>query len=118
MPPAKPRLRLKAAFLTDGRAVSAAETFLAIVARGKLGPIVGGATSGTNGGVNVYIAPGGYRVSFTGQKARRLDGAPHHGIGVLPTVPVTRTVKAIAAGKDEVLEKAVELVTALIEPSR
>jgi C-terminal processing protease CtpA/Prc len=112
MPPATPRLRLKAAFLTDGRAVSYAETFLAIVARHKLGPIVGGATSGTNGGVNVYIAPGGYRVSFTGQKARKLDGAPHHGIGVRPTVPVTRTVKAIAAGKDEMLEKAVELVTA------
>jgi C-terminal processing protease CtpA/Prc len=110
VPPRKPRLAARVAFLTDGRAVSYAETFLSLVARHRLGPIVGGPTSGTNGGVNVYVLPGGYRVSFTGQKARKLDGSPHHGVGVVPTHPVRRTVKAIALGRDEVIEKAVALV--------
>jgi C-terminal processing protease CtpA/Prc len=110
VPPQKPRLAAKVAFLTDGRAVSYAETFLSLVSRHRLGPIVGAPTSGTNGGVNVYVVPGGYRVSFTGQKARKLDGSPHHGVGVAPTHPVRRTIKAIALGRDEVIEKAVALV--------
>jgi C-terminal processing protease CtpA/Prc len=109
--PEQPHLTLKAAFLTDGRAVSYAETFLSLVARHRLGPIVGGPTSGTNGGVNVYVLPGGYRLSFTGQKARKLDGAPHHGVGVAPTHPVARTIRAIAQGRDEVIEKALSLVS-------
>ena len=75
-----------------------------------MAPIVGGPTAGSNGGVNVYVLPGGYRVSYTGQVAVRLDGTRFHGVGVLPTVPVRRTVKAIAEGRDEVLEKALELV--------
>ena len=108
--PANVRLKIKAAFLTDGRAVSYAETFMALVARHKLGPIIGGPTSGTNGGVNLYILPDGSRVSWTAGKARKLDGSRHHGIGVLPDVAVRRTVKAVAEGRDELVEKALELI--------
>src|SRR5262249_11213948 len=95
---------------TDGRAVSYAETFMALVARGRLGPIVGGPTSGTNGGVNVYVLPDGTRLSWTAQKARKLDGSWHHGIGVQPTGLVQRAIKAIAEGRDEMIEKALELI--------
>ncbi|HEY1381550.1 MAG TPA: S41 family peptidase [Gemmataceae bacterium] len=108
--PTPPRFATKAAFLSDGRAVSYAETFLALVARNKLGPIVGGPTSGANGGVNVYVLPGGSRVSWTGQMARKLDGSRHHGVGVIPDKAVSRTIAAIAAGRDEAIEKALELI--------
>jgi C-terminal processing protease CtpA/Prc len=40
------------------------------------------------------------------------DGSQHHGIGIAPTVPVTPTAQGIAAGHDEVLEKAVEVLKA------
>jgi C-terminal processing protease CtpA/Prc len=110
IPPSNFRLKVKSAFLTDGRAVSYAETFLALVARHKLGPIIGSPTAGTNGGVNLYVLPDGSRISWTAQKARKLDGSRHHGIGVLPDVPVRRTVKAVAEGRDEVVEKALELI--------
>jgi C-terminal processing protease CtpA/Prc len=73
-------------------------------------PIVGGPTAGSNGGVNIYVLPGGYRVSYTGQVTIRLDGTRFHGVGVLPTVPVRRTLRAVIEGRDEVLAKAVELV--------
>lgn len=43
-------------------------------------------------------------------KTLREDGSRFHGVGVLPTVPVTRTIKGLAAGRDEVLEKALSLV--------
>jgi C-terminal processing protease CtpA/Prc len=110
LPPGRQRLKAKVAFLTDGRAVSYAETFLSLVANHKLAPIVGGPTAGSNGAVNVYVLPGGYRVSWTGHLTTRLDGTRFHGVGVRPTVPVRRTVAAIAEGRDEVLEKALELV--------
>ncbi len=110
MPPGPVRLKAKVAFLTDGRAVSYAETFLSLVANHKLAPIVGGPTAGSNGAVNVYVLPGGYRVSWTGHHTTRLDGTRFHGVGVRPTVPVRRTIRAIAEGRDEVIEKALELV--------
>jgi C-terminal processing protease CtpA/Prc len=110
MAPGRGRLPVKAAFLADGRAVSAAETFLSLVANNKVGPIVGGPTAGSNGSINLYYLPGGYRVSYTGMLTIRLDGSRFHGVGVRPTYVVRRTVKAVAEGRDEVLDKAVELV--------
>ena len=85
-------------------------TFLSLVATHKVAPIVGGPTAGSNGGINVYVLPGGYRVSWTGMRATKRDGSPHHGVGVLPTVRVRRTVRAVAEGRDELVERALELV--------
>jgi C-terminal processing protease CtpA/Prc len=113
LPPSRPfpqRFDGKAAFLTDGRAVSYAETCLALVDNTKIGPIVGEPTAGSNGGVALYTLPDGTRVSWTGQKAVRANGSRLHGVGIQPTVPVRRTLKGLAEGRDEALEKAVELV--------
>jgi C-terminal processing protease CtpA/Prc len=43
-------------------------------------------------------------------KVLKHDGSPHHGVGIRPTVPVERTLAGIAAGRDEVLEKALAVV--------
>jgi len=109
--PAEPRIRAKVAFLTDGRAISYAETVLGIVEHYKLGEIVGGPTAGTNGNVNPFHLAGGYRLSWTGMKVLKHDGSQHHGIGIQPTVAVSPTTKGIAEGRDEVLEKGIEVVT-------
>jgi C-terminal processing protease CtpA/Prc len=101
-------------FLTDGRAVSAAETFMGIVEAHKLGPIVGSPTAGTNGNVNPFTLPGGYIMWWTGMKVLKHDGSRHHGIGIRPTVPATRTLAGVAAGRDEVLEKGIEVARQLI----
>lgn len=111
IPPAKPRLKAKVAFITDGRAISAAETFMSIVSNAKLGEIVGGPTAGTNGNINVIDLPGGFKFVFTGMKVLRHDGSQFHGIGVLPTIPVERTPKGIHDGRDELLDKAIEVVS-------
>jgi hypothetical protein len=42
------------------------------------------------------------------------DGSQHHGVGIAPTVPATPTAKGITEGRDEVLEKAVEVMKAKI----
>lgn len=110
LPPLKPRFIGKVAFITDGRAISAAETFLGIVEYYKLAEIVGEPTAGTNGNVNVIRLPAGFSISFTGMKVLKHDGSQHHGIGILPTVAVHRTIAGIAAGRDEMLDKAIEVV--------
>ncbi|MBS1828885.1 MAG: hypothetical protein JST93_26520 [Acidobacteria bacterium] len=108
--PKKPYLPAKRVFLIDGRAISYAETVMGIVEHFKLAEIVGEPTAGTNGNVNPFRLPGGYMVSWTGMKVLKHDGSQHHGIGILPTVKATRTRKGVAEGKDEVLEKGLEVV--------
>lgn len=110
VPPLSPRIEAKCAFLTDGRAISYAESCMGIVEHYGLGEIVGSPTAGTNGNVNALALPGGYFVSWTGMRVLKHDGSRHHGVGILPTVPVERTVDGIAAGRDEVLDRAVELL--------
>jgi C-terminal processing protease CtpA/Prc len=110
LPPEKPYLRAKKVFLTDGRAISYSETLMSIVEQYRLGEIVGGPTAGTNGNINPFTVPGGYRTIWTGMKVLKHDGSQHHGIGISPTVPVSRTLAGVAAGRDEVLERALDLL--------
>ena len=109
--PKSPRFTKNVAFVTDGRAISAAETLLGIVEHYELAEIVGGPTAGTNGNINPFLLPGGYHVVWTGMRVLKHDGSQHHGVGIQPTVPVLRTVEGIAAGRDELLERAVAVVT-------
>jgi C-terminal processing protease CtpA/Prc len=108
--PIAPRLTAKIAFLTDGRAISYAESYLGIIEAYKLGEIVGETTAGTNGNVNPFVLPGGYTVTWTGMKVLKHDGSQHHGIGIHPTVPVRRTIKGITEKRDEQLERAIAIV--------
>ena len=110
-PALEPHVGGRIAFITDGRSVSAAESFMAIVENYHLGEIVGETTAGTNGSTNWIPLPGDYRLRYTGMRVTKHDGSQHHGVGIHPTVPVQRTYEGIAAGRDELLEKAIEVVS-------
>jgi len=107
--PFEPRIKGHITFMTGGGAISQAETVMGIVEAYHLADIVGETTAGTNGNVNPFMVPGGYILSWTGMRVLRHDGTRHHGVGISPTHPVSRTIKGIAEGRDEVLEKALEL---------
>jgi C-terminal processing protease CtpA/Prc len=108
--PIAPRLTAKIAFLIDGRAISYAESYMGIIEAYKLAEIVGETTAGTNGNINPFVLPGGYRVTWTGMKVLKNDGSQHHGIGIHPTVPVPRTIKGVTEKRDEQLERAIAIV--------
>ena len=108
--PIAPKLNGKIAFLTDGRAISYAESYMGIVEAYKLAEIVGEPTAGTNGDVNPFTLPGGYTVIWTGMKVLKHDGSQHHAIGIKPTVPVSRTIHGIREKRDEQLERAIAIV--------
>ncbi|HEY2289704.1 MAG TPA: S41 family peptidase, partial [Thermoanaerobaculia bacterium] len=108
--PKAPRLRGKVAFLAGGRTLHYSETLLEMVEQYRWAEIVGEPSGGDNGSRNWSDLPGGWRVAWSGQRTLKHDGSPYHGVGVRPTVPVSRTLQGIAAGRDEVVERAVEVV--------
>jgi C-terminal processing protease CtpA/Prc len=109
--PRQPRLKAKVVVMTNGSAISYAETYLGIIEHYRLAEIVGQPTAGTNGNVNELILMASYQIWWTGMKVLKHDGSQHHGVGILPTVPVERTIKGIAEKRDEFLEKAIEIVS-------
>ena len=108
--PLKPRIKGKVVFLTDGRAISYAESFMSFIEHYKLAEIVGQPTAGTNGNVNPFVLPGGFTVVWTGMKVVKHDGSQHHLIGIQPTIPIKKTVQGIREDRDEFLEKAIEVI--------
>jgi hypothetical protein len=109
--PAAPKLAGEVVFLTDGRAISYAESVMGYVADRHLGTIVGNPTAGTNGNIATFTVPGGFTIVFTGMRVTKHDGrAVHHLVGVKPDVTAVRTIAGIRAGQDEVLARALTLV--------
>ena len=109
--PTSPRVSGKIVFLTDGRAISYAESVMGYVAGRKLATIIGSPTAGTNGNIVTFAVPGGFNVIFTGMRVTGHDGrTPHHLIGIQPDILVAQTLVALREGRDEVLDRAVALI--------
>ncbi|MEJ7559199.1 MAG: S41 family peptidase [Pedobacter sp.] len=110
MEPSKPHLNAKIIFLTAGGAVSYAESYMGFIKQYKLATIVGQPTAGANGNVTSFPLPGGYTIRFTGMNVKQQDGSQLQGIGIQPDVLVKETIKGVAEGRDEFMEKALELI--------
>ena len=108
--PREPRIEGSVVFITDGRAISYAESVMGFVEGYDLGEIVGSPTAGANGNVNRFALPGGFQVMFTGMRVVRHNGTPHHALGIQPTIPVEPTLKALREGRDLLLERALEAI--------
>lgn len=71
---------------------------------------VGSQTSGADGNVSLITLPGGFKTYMTGLGIYYPDGRETQRIGIVPDVVVQPTIGGIRAGKDEVMEKALELI--------
>jgi C-terminal processing protease CtpA/Prc len=111
IPPADGRLYTgKTAMLIDERTMSQAEhTGLLLEAAGGT-KFVGSPTAGANGDTTSLAVPGGLTVSFTGQEVRHADGRQLQRVGLRPDIEARPTLAGIRSGRDEVLERAVELL--------
>ena len=107
--PSKTQLNAKVIFLTDGQAISYAESYMGIVEHYNLATIIGQPTAGANGNINPFSLPGGYNISWTGMRVVKHNGSPHHTVGIQPHIKVNKTIKGIREGRDEFLEKALEV---------
>ena len=111
MIPQQPHLGNKnVVFITNGRAISYAESIMGFIKGYNLATVVGQPTAGTNGNFNTFLLPGDIEINWTGMKVLKLDGTQLHGIGILPDVYVEKTIEGVTNGKDEFLDKALEIV--------
>lgn len=100
--------KIKTAFLMDSRSIGYAETILSLVESSKLGVIIGSPSAGTNGTSQSVPLPLSYFASFTSTKLLNNNLLPFHGVGVAPTIPVSKSISGITSGNDEFLEAAVK----------
>jgi C-terminal processing protease CtpA/Prc len=94
--------------LINEEAISQAEHTCLFLEAAAGATFVGTPTNGANGDVTTTILPGGITVNFTGHDVRHADGRQLQRAGIQPDVRVAPTVAGLRAGRDEVLEKAVE----------
>ena len=108
-----PRYRGRIVMLTDERTMSQAEHTGLYLKAVRGATFVGGPTAGANGEITSMVLPGGITMGFTGQAVRWPDGRQLQRIGLAPDVPARPTIAGIRAGRDEVLEAALGVLTNL-----
>ena len=80
--------------------------------------VIGSTTAGADGNVSRIDLPGGMRTVISGIGVYYPDGKETQRIGIVPDIEVTPTIEGIKSGRDEVLEKAIELIEADINISK
>jgi C-terminal processing protease CtpA/Prc len=105
-----PRYTGRTVLMVDGRAVSLAEHTGLLFKAANGTAIIGSQTSGANGDITSVTLPGAVRVIFTGQEVLHADGTQLQRIGLRRDVEARPTVAGIRAGRDEVLDRAVQFL--------
>lgn len=71
---------------------------------------IGSQTAGADGNVSLITFPGNYKTYMTGIGVYYPDGKETQRIGIVPDIEVKPTIEGIRSNKDEVLEKAIEII--------
>ena len=72
--------------------------------------VIGSTTAGADGNISFFHLPGGVRTAISGIGVYYPDGIETQRIGIVPDIEIKPTIKGVKNNKDEVLEKAVELI--------
>jgi len=80
--------------------------------------VIGSTTAGADGDVSYFYLPGGLSTRFSGIGILNPDGSETQRVGILPDIVVKPTIEGIKNGKDELVEKAVELIRADAEKKK
>ena len=73
--------------------------------------IIGSTTAGADGNVSTIMLPGGLRTMISGIGVNYPNGGETQRIGIVPDIEVKPSIEGIRQGKDELLEKAIEIIT-------
>ncbi len=72
--------------------------------------VIGSTTAGADGNVSSFMMPGGMRTMISGIGVYYPDGEETLRVGIVPVFKVLPSIKGIRAGRDELLEKAIEVI--------
>lgn len=100
----------KLVVLVNEKSQSQAEYTAMAFRASKNSIILGSTTAGADGNVSVIYLPGGLRTLISGIGVYYPDGKETQRIGIVPDITVKPTIEGVKKGKDEVLEKAIEII--------
>ena len=106
----KNKYKGKLVILVNEKSQSQAEYTAMAFRAVKNSTIIGSTTAGADGNVSSIFLPGGLRTMISGIGVYYPDGTETQRIGIVPDITVKPTIQAIKEGKDEVLEKAIEII--------
>ena len=102
--------RGRVAILVDERTQSHAEFTVMALRTAPDNKVIGSQTAGADGNVTRFYLPGGIVSLFTGLGVYYPDGRPTQRVGIVPDIEVRPTLAGVRAGRDEVLERAIEYI--------
>jgi len=70
--------------------------------------VIGSTTAGADGNVSQLFLPGGIKTMISGIGVYYPDGKETQRVGIVPDLEIKPTIEGVKAGRDEVLEKAIE----------
>ncbi|MDR2914824.1 MAG: peptidase S41 [Tannerella sp.] len=100
----------KLVVLVDENTQSQAEYTAMAFRAGNNTTIIGSQTAGADGNISEIVLPGGIRTCISGIGIYYPDGRETQRIGIVPDIEIKPTIKGIREGRDEVLEKAIEII--------
>ena len=96
------------AILVDERTQSHAEFSVMALRTSPQNKVIGSQTAGADGNITRLTLPSGFRTLFTGLGVFYPDGTKTQRIGIVPDIEVRPTLGGFRAGRDEVLERAIQ----------
>ena len=96
--------------IVNEKTISQAEYTAMAFRAGDNTVILGSQTAGADGNVSYINLPGGLQTMFSGIGVYYPDGGETQRIGIVPDIKVKPTIKGIREGRDELLEKAIEII--------
>jgi carboxyl-terminal processing protease len=102
--------RGRVAILVDERTQSHAEFTAMALRTAPQSKVIGSQTAGADGNVTFLSLPGDVQTLFSGLGVYYPDGTPTQRVGIVPDIEVRPTLKGVRAGRDEVLDRALEYI--------
>ena len=100
----------KVVLLFNEKTISHAEFTLMALQTAPNVMSIGSTTAGADGDVSDFTFPGGYSTTFTGLGIYYPDKRETQRVGIIPDIVVHPTIEGIRSNRDEVLEKALEVL--------
>jgi hypothetical protein len=72
--------------------------------------VIGSTTAGADGNVSEINLPGGIKTAISGIGVYYPDGRETQRVGIVPDIEIHPTIKGIREGRDELLDKAIEII--------
>ncbi|WP_452222075.1 S41 family peptidase [Lacinutrix salivirga] len=110
IPASEDYYRGKLVILVNEKTQSSAEYHAMAFRASKNATVIGSTTAGADGNVSQIFLPGGLRTMISGIGVYYPDGTNTQRVGIVPDIIIKPTINGIKSGKDEVLEKAIQII--------